>query len=82
MTGFEDFNTMPNGKDTAVAKDWLRHREEATRAGKKTAQLVGLLCKQEGLSWIPRARGKIPGIVAQEMGGSPRSADQSAQPNW
>lgn len=41
----------------------------------KPAQLVQLLCKQEGLSWIPRAHGKIPGMVAQEMGGSPRSAD-------
>lgn len=41
VKGFEGFNTRPNGKDTAAAKDWLRHREEATRAGKKPAQLVG-----------------------------------------
>lgn len=50
---------------------------------KKPAQLVQwLLCKHEGLGGIPRAHGKIPSMVAQEMGGSPKSADQPAQPNW
>lgn len=41
--------------------------------------------EHDHLGWIPRVHGKQagrPGTVAQEMGGSLKSADRLAQPNW